>query len=277
MNEGFSSWSAPLGENGQLAYHYTSRAAAFEHILPARRLRLGSFAVMRDPLESKERAEHLFTPASWSAVAVEKLRALEREALVNTKILSLTVDRPEDPGVSRAHAWGYARPRMWEQYAENHRGVCLVFDRTDLHGWALGHLEAINPTASGEIIYSDLPLDGYPNARRLDATTLTDRGGGDTARGYRAHLLENAEELFFRKVEDWSSEREFRYVLLDDDDDEVTVPFERLRAVILGERFPAWQLPGAAALCETADALLLKMAWRGVPTLTARQGADSDA
>jgi Protein of unknown function (DUF2971) len=271
MVDDFAPWPGLLGENGQLAYHYTSRAAAFEHILPERLLRLGSLATMRDPLENKERAEHLLAPASWPEEDVEKLRALERDALANTKILSLTVDRPPDPGVSAAHAWGYARPRMWEQYAENHAGVCLVFDRSHIHQQALVHLEAINSTAWGEVIYSDLPLVGYPNARTLNATTLTVRGDGDTARGYRAHLRQNAEELFFRKVEDWASERELRYVLLDDDDSAVAVPYERLRAVILGERFPSWQLPGAAALCQVANAALLKMAWGGVPTLTAPQ------
>jgi hypothetical protein len=270
MIDDFAPWLGVLGENGQLTYHYTNRAAAFEHILPTKLLRLGSLATMRDPLENKERAEHLFTPASWPEGDVEKLRALERDALANTKILSLTVDRPHDPGVSEAHAWGYARPRMWEQYAENHAGVCLVFDRDHIHQQALDHLQAINTTAWGEVIYSDLPLVGYPHARTLDATTLTVTGDGDTARGYRAHLQQNAEELFFRKVEDWASERELRYVLLDDDDGEVVVPYKQLRALILGEQFPHWQLPGAAALCQVADATLLKMAWNGLPALTAR-------
>ena len=27
---------------------------------------------------------------------------------------------------------GYARPRMWAQYAENHHGVCIVLDRAGL-------------------------------------------------------------------------------------------------------------------------------------------------
>ncbi len=227
---------------------------------------------MRDPLENKERAEHVLTPLAWPAADVEKLRRLERDAVANTKILSLTVDRVLEPGTSAPHAWGYARPRMWELYAEAHHGVCLVFDRDDLHREVLGRLEAINRTAWGEVIYSDLPLASYPHARTLDATALTLKGEGDTARGYRLHLQENAEELFFRKVEDWSTERELRYVLLDDDDSEVTVPYRRLRAVILGERFPSWQLPGAAALCEEAGAELLKVAWSGVPTLAPARG-----
>ena len=262
-------WPGKLGENGHLVYHYTTRGAAFEHILPTKSLRLSSLATMRDPLENKERAEALFAPISWPPADVEKLRALERDAIRNTKILSLTVDRPLDPGVSEPHAWGYARPRMWEQYSENHAGVCLVFDREHLHRCALQSLEPINRTAFGEVIYSDLPLAGYPNARSLNATSLTVAGDGDTARGYRDHLERNAEELFFRKVEDWSSERELRYLLLDDNGVAVAVPFERIRAVILGERFPSWQLPGAAAACSEVGAELLKMEWAGVPTLIA--------
>jgi hypothetical protein len=267
MTDIFLPTPSVLGENGQFVYHYTSRAAAFEHILQARSLRLGSLARMRDPLENKERAEHVLTPVGWPAADVEKLRQLERDALANTKILSLTVDRVLEPGSSVPHAWGYARPRMWEQYAETHHGVCLVFDRELLHRAVLGCLEAINRTAWGEVVYSDLPLTSYPHARTLDANALARKGDGDTARGYRVHLQENAEELFFRKVEDWSTERELRYVLLDEDSGEVTVPYGRLHAVILGERFPSWQLPGAAALCEEAGAVLLKVSWSGVPTL----------
>jgi len=273
MASDFIAWPREVGENGQLAYHYTTRAAGFEHVMPTKSLRLSSLAAMRDPLENKERAEHLLAPISWSGSDIERLRALERAAVRNTKILSLTVDRPLDPGVSEAHSWGYARPRMWEQYAENHAGVCLVFDRPHLHHRALKQLEAIDRTAWGEVIYSDFPLVGYPSARRLDATSLAVAGDGDTARGYRDHLKKNAEELFFRKVEDWASERELRYVLLDHDDHYVAVEFERLRAVILGERFPDWQLPGAAAACQEAGAPLLKMAWSTTPSLTALASA----
>lgn len=267
VTEGTERLPSALGVNGRFVYHYTSRAAAFEHILPAKSFRLGSLSSMRDPLDNKERAQNVFTPVSWPDADVDRLLQLEQDTLTNTKILSLTIDKPLEPGVSETHAWGYARPRMWEQYGENHRGVCLVFDRAALHAAIMPRLEAINLTTWGEVIYSDFPLDGFPNARKLDATTLMVSGGEDVARGYRAHLQENAPELFFRKVEDWATERELRYVLLDDDGSEVIVPYGKLHAVIVGERFPLWQHPGAAKLCHEAGAQILTIEWGGTPAL----------
>jgi hypothetical protein len=35
-------------------FHYTTRDAAFGHIIPERRLRLSPYRRMRDPLESKD-------------------------------------------------------------------------------------------------------------------------------------------------------------------------------------------------------------------------------
>jgi hypothetical protein len=156
--------------------------------------------------------------------------------------------------------------------------MAFVFDpRAVFQRRVMAQLEMINRTAAGEVIYSDLPRPGDSAARRLNATSLTVAGDGDTARGHRAHLERHAEDLFFRKLEDWASEFELRYVLLDDDDSEVTVRFEGLREVILGERFPDWQLAGAQTAAPEPGALLLKMEWAGSPSLTApaREGPAS--
>jgi hypothetical protein len=256
-----------LGENGQLLYHYTSRGAAFEHIVPSLSLRLSRLATMRDPIENKDWAEQLLIPLAWPEGDVDKLQSLVTDTLRTTKILSFTLDRPLKPGVSEAHAWGYARPRMWEQYAENHRGVCLVFDRGTVHERMLAQLGAVNDAFAGEVTYSDTPLAGHSAARSLDATRLQTEGDGDVESGLRAHLREHVDELFFRKLEDWKTEEEFRYVLLDCNDRDVVAPIAGLRAVIVGERLPAWQLAGAARVCVDAQVELLKMTWSAVPQL----------
>jgi Protein of unknown function (DUF2971) len=257
----------PIAENGQLLHHYTSRDAAFGHIVPSSALRLSPLATMRDPVENKDWAEQLLAPIAWPETDVEKLERLAADTLRTTKILSFTLDRPLSPGVSAAHAWGYARPRMWEQYAENHQGVCLVFDRSALHGQIIAQLKARNDAFAGEVTYSDAPLAGHTAARSLDATRILVEGDGEVERGLRAHLLQHVDELFFRKLEDWRTEEEFRYVLLDSDDADIFVPIVGLRAVVVGERFPDWQLASAAKACEGAGIALLKMSWRTLPEL----------
>ena len=39
---------------GDYFFHYTTRDAAFGHILPTRKLRMSPYSAMRDPLEKQE-------------------------------------------------------------------------------------------------------------------------------------------------------------------------------------------------------------------------------
>ena len=44
------------------------------------------------------------------------------------RVLSLTRDAEPSGGSYPGFDCCWARPRMWEQYAERHRGVCLLFE-----------------------------------------------------------------------------------------------------------------------------------------------------
>jgi hypothetical protein len=129
----------PLGDGlldkGRWLFHYTTAERAFEKILLTRRLRMSPYRAMRDPLENKDLhltfagrvGESDEDSADFERAAFEALGMIKtiRDAV---RLLSFTVDTEkwETPWGS-----GWARPRMWEQYADNHAGVCLVFDKTD--------------------------------------------------------------------------------------------------------------------------------------------------
>jgi hypothetical protein len=254
-----------FGEHGQFVYHYTTRDAGFAHIIPTGTMRFSSMAAMRDPVENKDWLEGLLAPITWPDEDVERVIELVHATLETTKILSLTLDSPLDRGTSAEYARGYARPRMWEQYAENHQGVCLVFDRATFHEHLMHLLPAHPETIAGEVVYANAPLESHVKARALDVTRLSVEGEGDIRAGLHAHIDRHSPELFFRKLEDWRSEREYRYLLLDQDAGVVAVPHRGLRGVIVGERFPSWQLAGAAAVCHDAGAVLRKMQWGPFP------------
>jgi hypothetical protein len=55
------SYDPALGNPGELYFHYTTREAAFEHILPDRTLRLSPAHRVRDPVESNP----AFLPAEY--------------------------------------------------------------------------------------------------------------------------------------------------------------------------------------------------------------------
>jgi hypothetical protein len=154
---------------------------------------------------------------------------------------------------------------MWEQYAENHAGACLVFDRRLLDESVRSCTAFANGIAE-KIIYSDSPLPEHGAARSLYAASLIDAGDGDLEQGLMKHWRSHAKELFFRKLEDWMTEHEYRYVILDGGTNETYVHYGgSLRAVIVGEGFQDWQLPGAAEVCSDVGADLRQIRWGAAP------------
>lgn len=92
---------------------------------------------MRDPMENKQ----LTFPAAFFAPDDESTEERERayfefhrlaaEIFDQAHLLALTVDA-DYPVPDKEFGYGWSRARMWEQYAEAHRGVCLMFDRERL-------------------------------------------------------------------------------------------------------------------------------------------------
>jgi hypothetical protein len=196
-------------EPGQFFCHYTTREAAFSHILPERRLRLSPYSRMRDPLEAK-------APALASGLTVpedprvqeemgrayfearDEIARLRRQ----TKLLSLTIDAlGYDDEYIADFGRGWARARMWEQYSEQHQGLCLLFRRDAFEPLVLAQLQQRSPGArAGAVRYSKAGLAESP------ATTLLQREGITGASLAQEHVRRFAQEFFFSKLVDWESE-----------------------------------------------------------------------
>jgi hypothetical protein len=178
-----------------------------------------------------------------------------------TWLLALTVDAEEGyEGDAEPFGRGWARARMWEQYAERHRGVCLLFDRrklreTILHSLASQHL---GHACDRPVRYTQ----AGPRLPEVDMATLT-QPTDDQVRDY---IAANREAIFFTKTLDWHAEHEHRFVITAPVDDAVRVRYDTpLVAVVLGEAFPPWQLPSAIASCEAAQVTVGQMVWTSWP------------
>ena len=183
----------------------------------------------------------------------------------SAKLLALTIDTEKGYG-GRAQPFGrgWARARMWDQYAEQHRGVCLVFDRAKLRtnlihsllsqDLAKPYYKAVRYTAGG-------PAE---RLLELDMARLAD---GEEGSDVRSFVEAHNDDLFFLKAKDWETEHEYRFVVTAPDVDYVHADYgDALTAVILGERFPVWQEAGANSLCHEVGAIAAKMNWRsGAP------------
>lgn len=255
-----------LAPHGASFFHYTTREAAFAHILPTRKMRLRPYRQMRDPLEAKDwnfGLGYALDPSQHpdNKYLSEILQLAER-VKDQTLLLSMTVDADgygDDPAIS-VFGRGYARASMWELYAERHAGVCLVFDRSDFTSHFIEQMNEIGMLDRGEVRYTRGGLAEDVKAQ----TILTDNAaaGGNPSEEAARHVVQNSTALFFTKLLDWQGEHEYRFTLFEPSLDEAFCDFgASLQAVILGEQFPEWQLAGAAQAADKAGAELRQMVW----------------
>jgi hypothetical protein len=116
-----------------LLAHYTKAAYVFEDILASGTLRLSPYRLMRDPIENKD----ILPSIAWSGDPPDADRAIQqvytelKAARDRIRVLSFTHDA-DDRSEYSGFDCCWARPRMWEQYGDVHRGACLLFDRPRL-------------------------------------------------------------------------------------------------------------------------------------------------
>lgn len=255
----------PRLDHGEVLFHYTTREAALEHIVPDRQLRLSPYSAMRDPLENKWLFHCSYSvpddmPDSDPEHPERTAELIKREAAAireGAKVLSLTLDAEAFGRGAELFGRGWARARMWEQYAENHAGVCLVFDRQSVI----------------EEVTASLNAQGMP-APYNRLVEYTERGTGAglplnlneigevDPQWVRELVEKRKDELFFLKTTDWETEREYRFVVTSDKPGHVLAHTgEALKAVVVGERFPRWGWPGVIESCRESGLMALRREW----------------
>jgi hypothetical protein len=209
-----------LKDSDRYVYHYTKPEKAIEYILKDRTLLLNSFLATNDPKESKnwQLMPWSTNPSPPAAFVDEAIPKEISYALKRT--VHLTCFCTDAIGLSGVHLddillRGLARPRMWAQYAQDHKGFCLVFDKEKLLS-RMRQQFSKNSFLSGPVSYKNRSFvqSLEPNAFRLEFDRLQEIG---TEAYVREHMLTYFKELYFEKLEDWRDEMEWRVLMLDHD------------------------------------------------------------
>jgi hypothetical protein len=271
---------------GHYVAHYTRLETAVDYILKNRSLRLGPLTATNDPRETKT---WLFAlgRGSFSSLSSDELKNLAKRNVEfdkllkhNHKVLCVSQDA-EDTWKLDFSKRSYGRPRMWAQYAGNHSGVCLLFDKQALHQAiekAFGH-EAIyfGPVEYGD--FSDVRTRGW--AEHMEAFMLSgDEIATDGLENVlRRHREKHHRVFFFRKDIDWEHEREYRWIVRGDTNDPVFIPIEdALRAILLGIDSSPGRLTEIHAYCKDTDTCLSRILWmNGIPSVQWFQASDLSA
>jgi Protein of unknown function (DUF2971) len=246
-------------EAGPYLFHYTTLATAIEHILPTLSFRLSPFSQMRDPRES-----HAWLGSAGkygSKLPNEDELFFEfSEHLMSQKpffkVMSLTRDDRRPPP-NEIFGRGFARPRLWEQYGGNHRGVCLCFDRDALIQCLEPELQKVGELHHGDVVYEDEPIAHH--VLYFDMNEAAKRGISALVDEL---LRTHADELFFKKLCDWSTEYEYRFVVRTKSHDPIVVSIApALRGIVLGELVSSSYFPAVRALCDPHGIAITQLRW----------------
>jgi Protein of unknown function (DUF2971) len=269
-----------LEDHNRYVYHYTCANTLTGKILPHSRLRFSRFSDVNDPRESKDWSFGFYN-------VINDFDHVELELQLNKYIKhscrigcfvtdvyeALVTPERENQGediMSAPYERGHSRPRMWAQYAESsggsYSGACMVFDQSKLNTRIQTTAESEGLAAhSGKVVYKN----PYPLAKlselQSDALMFPINEIHSLGRegAFKAHVEKFRNSLFFTKALDWEHERELRWVISGNVENDFYVNIQdSLIGIALGDGFPDRQKRVVLKYAERNNIRIAIMNWR---------------
>ena len=232
----------PFSDTSDYIYHYTTMDSLIKYILPQKRLRFSKLDSTNDP---EEKRWHI--PQCCNDIGMDEdsfIKEAERNAYISilialhSRILCFSQDDYGNNLFSGLYMGkGFARPRMWAQYSQNHTGACLVFKKCKVVNWFNEKFKE-EVHFSGNIHYEPFTqlLSEMPYAQTLLASELSMSNEAIvTDRINKYHDI-----YFFSKHMDWSAENEFRLMVKPERNADIFLDIDGLlECIILGTRVEA--------------------------------------
>ncbi|NFN17824.1 DUF2971 domain-containing protein [Clostridium botulinum] len=254
--------------NKECLYHYTSAETAIDYILKNKTLKLGSFRNVNDPKEAKtwpfkflcfkSETKELFNSELFDEV---HNHIMDRTFVVCFKKDDLLNEQQDEPNSIK----GYSDSRMWSQYANNHKGVCLVFNKKKL-------TEKINKIFKNDIIFNDfikyldygqvLEFNQDYDPYIIFFEKMLSLG---IEKYLKEHIFKFNKDLFFTKQTCWRDEEEYRWVVYSSNKvkDKYIPINDCLEAIVLGNDFDSKYLNQITCYAKECGIKLYKLFNRG--------------
>ena len=224
-------------DNTQYLYHYTKTSTAINFILAHKRLRFSSMMETNDPKETKSwfltpgtnenRDCKIYTPEYLDKLLVPFLQR-------STRLLCFSTDRELTGNhLEDMPKRGFCKPRMWAQYGENHKGICLIFDSkillNNFHEQFSDCMYRHNFVTYRDRLIAEIQLDP---AFLINIDSLEKHGAKEYA---YVHLNKYIERLYFEKASDWENENEYRIAVFEREDELFLNYRNALKGIIFGQ------------------------------------------
>lgn len=230
----------------QYIYHYTSLQKGLEHILKDMKLRLSPLSEVNDPREYQ--ILHPYFPDTDSNKEEENQEYLNKIHEIrdyfdkfrnNHKVLCFSRDSEQLFHVPQHYKRiyrGFNKPTLWSHYADNHTGLCLIFDKDKL-------IESLNNNLGSEKEYKIYKhnlinyetLENHIEKLGIKYEDIIKQGLEEVLDDFISHNLAN---FLFTKTLDWQVENEFRIMVYTNSDERyLYLPVnDSLCGIVMGAR-----------------------------------------
>ena len=255
-------------DKNQYLYHFTNYTTGLEYILPTNSIRFNPLINTNDPRETKEWMFSMSCPTDQpeSNEFFELCQKFNQILKKNSKVLCLTRDNLTPPPIpNEIFGRGYSHTRMWAQYAGNHKGICLMFDKYKLEQLIDEQLSSKGNLYKGNVNYGTHSREVYESFN-FDYDEVRKLGLENVAIN---HIKKYYEVLYFEKSLDWKEECEYRWVLLGAGSNYEYVEYkDSLVSIILGADFPQIYEMIIAEYCKKKKIHAARVFWNnGRPSI----------
>lgn len=238
-----------------IIFHYTPANTAIQNILFENRLRLSSRVKSNDPVEKIS-----FRQEMVSGGENEELRKfgwtfiknLKQMVSVCTQICfckSYQDDHMAKYLGSEIDSFGFLKPRMWDQYSDGYKGVCLAFSKMELLKDSVLRNDDVKYLSYTEMEEQQL---------RFNIRGMTEENKSKFTLKFHDNVLNS----LFKKHKDYEGENEFRVCSFSDNEYDWLEIKDSLKAIIVSPQFVnKYSMDFLNSYCEKLPVDLIEIYW----------------
>jgi len=154
---------------------------------------------------------------------------------------------------------------MWAQYASNHTGICLVFDKEQFTQEVESQLGATGQILKGNVEYYDQGIARrlFDQSEQEFMINLDHLEKVGKSRYVADHLSTHYRRLFFEKMSDWRDENEWRYLIHTKDSEPKYVEYRSsLVGIMFGENTRDDVVESVMAITKGRALRYMGLKWR---------------
>ncbi len=220
-------------------YHYTSAETLIKYILKDMRIKFSNYNSLNDPRESKTWPFAFYSKGAgkinFNNFPSNLFETFSNQIVNNTFVFCCSRDTPDanKNNLNYNYKLGFGHPRMWAQYGNNYKGVCIAFNKEKLHKAILRNIPN-EKIYYGPIEYCDLANKN--NGLAFEITYVEDVLDLGMDRFVNKLLTKYSKEYYFTKDIDWQNEWEYRWVCYSEKEKEILIPItDCIEEIIIGQ------------------------------------------